>query len=190
MGLGVSNDSLLTVVADTEAQRVPTQNQSSCWSAAMMDNKEWRKFKLGKTIIEATKPISITVTPRDVAVGRPGEENFCVLAQATKRSLGEFADEAVFRRTTAYVSLGNVIRRYIIRDRAIGRAIVDYDRTKVWRLPKRLVIHLSPPCLSQRLDTLKNRWANGRPPASSFIRSSIRRPKIPMTRHMVIRSQA
>jgi len=76
-------------------------------------------------VIDATTPLHITVSKRDVSGATPKKPEDCAMARACKRL--RHADGAIIRPSRAYIIRGNTAIRYAVPP-SVGREIVVFDR--------------------------------------------------------------
>jgi hypothetical protein len=80
----------------------------------------------GFPVVNATKPIVLKITPRDVAAGKTKDRNACAAAKACLREIAGCTDVRVHLSRT-YVKVGNKWHRYATT-RAIRQEIIAFDR--------------------------------------------------------------
>lgn len=74
-------------------------------------------------VVDATKPLTISVTEKDSAAGSKKNPNGCALAKACERSF----DGAIISLSRAYMIKGRKAIRYQV-PAAIARELVSFDR--------------------------------------------------------------
>ncbi len=138
------------------AKKAPVKNLANGGGVSTAGD-DWKKFKEGCRMIEATKDIVIRVTADHIKRAKPGDTCLCVLALAGKEQLGDVVDGLVVKRTKTFVKSGNRIVRYV-NGHDLYDAIPAFDRTGVWTLgPKDIV--LKAPKGGQTREDLRERWS-------------------------------
>lgn len=116
-----------------------------------------RYFPKVDRVAEATKPIEIEVTSKDLDGAKKKSENGCVMANACGRLPG--VDGAIIKPSFAYVIRGTLAIRYKTPV-SVAREIVSFDRHKDFRIG---TYHLSRVSKSQTLENNRKGRAKGRP---------------------------
>lgn len=96
-------------------------------------------------VIDATKPVEVTVTAKDGAAGRKLDEHECAMAKAVCRKPG--VDGAIIGVSYSYVIQGDTATRYKTPV-SVSREIVSFDRHRDFAPGQ---YGLSPISPSQRL---------------------------------------
>jgi hypothetical protein len=78
-----------------------------------------------KTVKNATGPVTIEVTPRDVANSKRKRHSECAMATACKRAM--HLDGVIVSIHTAFLIKGEVATRYKVSS-PVSREVVSYDR--------------------------------------------------------------
>jgi hypothetical protein len=100
--------------------------------------------------VDATKPCTLNVLPKDIEGARPENGAKCVAARCVKRALG--AKHVYFYRTTAYILFGDgrPVERFVTSGALLRNVIHPLDTGKLGRIkPGRY--DLLPPPESYRL---------------------------------------
>ncbi len=84
-----------------------------------------RLFPQVEQVVEAKRPVKVSVTERDCAAGKRLQADECALAKAAKRQYR--ADGAVIGLTSSYIIKGKRAIRFETTD-AIAREITSFDR--------------------------------------------------------------
>lgn len=84
-----------------------------------------KQFPQVEEVVDATKPIRVSVTKRDSNEGRKKKPNDCALARACRRELK--ADGAIINVAFSYVIKGKTATRYET-SACVAREITSFDR--------------------------------------------------------------
>lgn len=88
--------------------------------------KKVRKyFPNVKSVEDATKPIHVEVTPRDVSTSKRKAHAECAMAVACKRSMN--LDGVIIATSRAYLIKGDEATRYNVPE-TVAREVVSFDR--------------------------------------------------------------
>lgn len=82
-------------------------------------------FPTVQTVVDATEPVRVTVTPKDISAAVKKKHNACVLAKACQRDLG--ATAAMISATRAFLVYGDRAVRYCLAEDT-AREIIAFDR--------------------------------------------------------------
>lgn len=82
-------------------------------------------FPKVKSVVDATKPADIRVTPKDAASKAVKDHVACAMAVACKRKF--HLDGVIISRTTAYLIKGKQARRFQVPN-SVSREVVSFDR--------------------------------------------------------------
>ena len=122
-----------------------------------------RAKELGLEVVDATKPMLVSVNQKDVARAKVKNPEDCALARACKRQ-HDGVKAAYFFRTAAYLEYDDKLVRYVLPHSA-QKEIVAFDRAKVFEPGN---YQLTPPSSTNTLKAVKRRSkrqrANGRTP--------------------------
>jgi hypothetical protein len=87
-----------------------------------------RAADLGKTMIDAGKPLDITITDGDVRNGKASSPSHCAIARAVRRQRPDVENVFVFR-STVWIEEGERLIRYSLPG-SLQKEIVCFDRAK------------------------------------------------------------
>jgi len=77
-------------------------------------------------VVDAKKPVVITLTPEDSQVGQKRDHKHCAMALACQRQ--EHADGVIMSMKAAYIIKGSTAFRYIV-PASTSREVVSFDRS-------------------------------------------------------------
>lgn len=130
-----------------------------------------------RVVKDATRSITVRITPQHVRLAKCGDPAECVIAQALTAALGDMLEGVQVGSTIIKVYVPGKVLRYTT-PAAVRRAIPVFDKTGQWSLPPGEYT-LSVPSTTAKLGGRPNRWAKHRTGTNKSGRDMFRARNLP-----------